>query len=344
MSYSPTLPPANSEEHRDYELLFQAVGEVIEKGAGKHIGTIRVIQGPKFETGGAVVDIEDLDDDTAFYGFLSVNMENIPLLPQNHVEKISDHEYDIHIPGREFKVILEDATDEELIEEFENILVWFCKYEKQSVDDVAAAQRLENMGDQGVSTVDNIGSRVQQRISRTFQPHLDAARAEEGRNIPIGGETTSNVLGTTRHVVGSVAGVTGQITDTASHGVASLVRRVSSRPNRTPLPPTSRRFRLRKTLNSGLVAAGKVYVAADEKGRAIIQTAGDSTSELLYEKYGEEVEQAAKDTTTIAIDAYKILRFPANFAVKAIIGGAVKSSAVAQAEKAAAEKNPEPVE
>jgi len=91
-------------------------------------------------------------------------------------------------------------------------------------------------------------------------------------------------------------------------------------------PHDSKRYGLHETLTAGMVSVGKVYVAADEKGRALVSTWGDNSSEILREKYGGEVADAAQNSTRIALDSYRIMRFPAKFGAAALLKGAAKAS------------------
>jgi len=322
------------------ELLFEAEGEILVNGESKHKGKIQVIQGPKYETGAAEGETADLAADTEFYCFLCFGRVNVPLVPQNHIEKISSHEYDIKTPDSELKVIFKDdrkdGTEEELLNEFEDVLVWFCKYRKP-VEEAGSNGKLEAIGNQGVSVVQSIGNRIHYRIARALQPHLERARSEETEEI---GDTASKIVKTTRQVVGEGAKVVGagaqavdQVTNSTSRSVANVVSSINS----SDLPLTSRRFRLRQTLNSGLTAAEKVYDAAGQKGKDIKTHTKNSASETIYEKYGDEVDKAAMETGDVAYNTIKILRFPATLAVRGLIGGVIKSSTIVEAEKAAKE-------
>lgn len=309
--------------HEEYELVFSATGCIEEKGAPhlKQNGIVKVIQGPK------QIQVHTLDDATMVYAFLSVNDINIPLLPDQKAEKLSPTSFKLRIPSHEFIVTLENNTPDELLTEFEKIISWFCKYEGEPAGNTGRlSQRFERAGDQGVAMVEQFASKVEISLNDRIQPHVNAARECETKNINIGGKATASVLGTTRKVVGAGAKGASVVTDKASDVVGSVLGNNPLMKTMRKAPEGSRRFRFHETLTAGMVAVGKVYVAADEKGRAIVSTAGENGAEVLRERYGDQVAGAARDSTHIGVDAYRIMRFPAKFGASALLKGAAKAS------------------
>lgn len=324
--------PQHAVPHEEYELVFQALGTVNEVGGHqlRLSGKVRVIQGPK------QLNVNTLDDATMVYAFLSVNDMNLPLLPNQRARWVAPLVYEIHIPGREFSVALDQSTSDELIVEFEKILRWFCKYDTPTQaapgSPAAAAgssfaRRLDRAGDSCVAFVERVGGRMQGGVTTRVDAQVDAARGTPTRNVPLGGRATAGVMGGTRRAVGAGASLASKVTDRASDVVGSVLGSNPIMKSLGNAPEASKRFRFHDTLTSGMVAIGKVYVAADEKGRSIVSTTGEGGAEILRERYGEEVAGAARNGTGIAVDGYRIMRFPAKFGASSLIKGAMKAGA-----------------
>ncbi len=310
--------------HEEYEMVLSAPGSIEEQGAPhlRQEGLVRVIQGPK------QVQVHTMDDATMVYAFLSVNDMNIPLLPDQKASKHSPTSYTLRIPGHKFTVSLADDTPPEVLVEFEKIVGWFCSYQGEPAGNtLRMSQRLERAGDKGVEMVEKLAGKLETQLSTRMEPHMVAAREVETKNVNIGGKATATVLGTTRKVVGAGAKGASVVTDKASNVVGSVLGNNPIMKNMRKAPEGSRRFRFHETLTAGMVAVGKVYVAADEKGRTIVSTAGENGAEVLRERYGDQVAGAAKDGTHIGVDAYRIMRFPAKFGASALLKGAAKASA-----------------
>lgn len=315
--------PSHSVHHDEYELVFQAQAVVQEYG-GQHprlSGNVRVIQGPKHH------QVQTLEDTTLVYAFLSIAELNLPLLPDQPATRLCQFSYDISVPGRRFHLKFDHTTPSQLVIEFDNIIRWFCNYQQQSnaPQSTTVASRMDRAGTSGVQFVQRIGDRVQHHVEQNLDKHISAARTAESRSVPLGGRATANVLGGTRRVVGVGAGVASKLTERASDVVGSVLGNNPVMKNLRSAPQDSKRFRFHETLTSGMVAVGKVYVAADEKGRAVVATAGDSGAEILRERYGDEVAGAARNSTGIAIDGYRIVRFPAKFGASSLLKGALKA-------------------
>lgn len=321
--------PSGYDPHAEYELVFQAVGTVEEYGslACRQGGIIRVIQGPK------QLDVKTMDGYTSVFSFLSINSLNIPLLPDQTARFVEPYLYSVNVTGRTFFVALERTTPDELMREFEKILSWFCSFQGAHTHDNNSgkpggmARKIDSAGNKGVDLVERLADRVQAKLARTLEPRLRAAREAETRQVSIGGRATAGVLGGTRSVVGKVAGVAGVVTDKAASAVGTVLARNPVMNNLRNAPQDSRRHSLHESLTAGMVSVGKVYVACDEKGRAVVSTWGDNSAEVLREKYGDQVAGAAQDSTRIAVDSYRIMRFPAKLGVAPLLKGAAKASA-----------------
>lgn len=325
---APTPPPSMSEPHLEYEVVFQAPGVLEETGAPqvRQEGTVRVIQGPTHST------VQTLDDSTMVYAFLAASHVNVPLPPDQQVQKIQPNVFVLRTPGHEFKVTFAAHTQPELLTEFEKVLAWFTSYQGPPIGTTpggvsgGVASRLSQAGDSGVAFVDKIAGKVSKRMDGFMDPKLEAARAAETKNVNIGGKATGAVLGTTRKVVGAGAGAANAVTEKASDVVGAVLANNPLMKGLRSGKEGSKRFRFHNTLTAGMVAVGKVYVAADERGRAIVSTAGENSAQVLQHRYGDQVAGAARDSTHIAVDSYRIFRFPAKFGASALIKGAAKAS------------------
>lgn len=331
-----TPPPAKSEAHWDYEVLFQASGVMVEHGAPhlQQAGTVRIIQGPTLNS------VSEIDSASKVYAFIAVNHVNVPLLPDEHARRLNANSFLVRIPGYEFTISLAPQTPAEVVNEFERILAWFTCYQCPpggytatggGGSGTSASARIHQAGDVGVKLVEKLADKMTHRMDGLMESQMASARNVETRNVKIGGDGTRTVLGTTRKVVGAGAGAASAITEKASDVVGSVLANNPLMKGLRGGPEGSKRFRLHNTLTAGMVAVGKVYVAADERGREMVSTTGEQSAEVLRERYGEQVADAARDGTHIAVDSYRILRFPAKFGAKALVKGAAKASLTKQA-------------
>lgn len=322
-------PPRMGEPHRELELIFEAAGELEEIGTAKvwRKEIIRIIQRPELPL------VETMNDSTMVHAFLTTSDVNVPLLPDQEVKKIDPNVFILRHLEHEFKVTLDQQTAPELLAEFEKVLEWFTSYQGPptgtqpgGVPGNAITKRLSKAGEAGVAAVDKIAGKVSEKVDGFMEPKLEAARAGDTRNVNIGGKATRRILGKTRKVVGKTAGAADKVTDKASDAVGSILAN-------NPIMKALRKgkkgtthAKLHNTVTAGMAAAGKVYVAADERSREIVSTAGENSSEVLEQRYGDQVADAAKDSTRIALDSYKIFRFPASFGASALIKGAAKAA------------------
>lgn len=323
-------------------MVFEAAGSLKEIGGhGLDIsGKVRVIQGPRASS------VSVMDSSTLVYAFVSVGEANLPLLPNQPARRVSSTAFEFEMPDRRFSVHLSPSTPSELVDEFENVLKWFCVYESRPSGvsvapgapgaPNAAAQpavasppqgMLDKAGAQGVAFVERYGDKINTAINSRLGASLENARAQETRNINAGGKATSSVLGGARKVVGAGAGIAATVTDKASGVVGGILGGNPVMKGLRNAPEESKRSRFHDTLMAGMAAAGKVYVAVDEKGKTIISTTGDNASEIVREKYGDDAAVKVRDSTRIAVDSYRIFRFPAKFGAATLLKGAAKAGA-----------------
>jgi len=200
------------------------------------------------------------------------------------------------------------------------------------------SDRFDAAGARGVAFVEKVAGKVETKVNGVIDPKLESAHNVESRgeakDVKLGGKVTSTVLGTTAGAVGKVAGAANSVSEKASDVVGTVLGKNPIMKNLGKAEEGSKRFRFHRTLTSGMVAVGNVYVTADERGRQIVSTAGENSAEVLRARYGKEVSGAARDSTHIAMDSYRIMRFPAKFGASALLKGAAKASVTSTAKNA----------
>lgn len=90
-------------------------------------------------------------------------------------------------------------------------------------------------------------------------------------------------------------------------------------------PEGSMRRRLFDDLTSGAACVGRVIVEADAQGRVLIEEVGRGTSSIAGAKYGTEAENVSKEIAGIALDTYRIVRFPHKLGASSLLKGAFKA-------------------
>ncbi|CAN0449300.1 unnamed protein product, partial [Scytosiphon promiscuus] len=75
---------------------------------------------------------------------------------------------------------------------------------------------------------------------------------------------------------------------------------------------------------TGAVAAARVWEAADGQGKLLLESTGDGVGKVAGAKYGSEAEHAARSTGQIALDGWRIFRFPTKLGVTTLAKGAMK--------------------
>lgn len=302
--------PENAQVQAGHELIFYEPGTVIDlkDSTIKKSGFIMVLQAPKDKS------VQEINDSTDVYGYLSINELNLPLHPTATSFRKDEYTFIVRLPRHEFVIEFQDGVEKTSLAQFKKILEWFTGFEKK----LTAAEFFDEAGEKGKEKLEEISGAVLNKIDQVLQPHVEAARENETNEIGLGGGTTRSVLSKIRDFIGGVASFGSSAIDRASDSVGSALSRI--------LRKTDKNYAFHDTLSSGMVAIGKIYVTFDEQGQSIISTAGDRSSEILRERYGEEVSAAARDVTSITRDGYKIFRFPVKFPVQVLVRGAQKAS------------------
>lgn len=278
----------------------------------------------------------------SYHAFLSLQHLNIPLLPSCPVYKSSSspHTYELHIPSNQFTLIVSPEADKELVTSLEQILKWFCQWNDaipagNIVEDVPASattepgveDRFTRLGDKGVRFVETMGERLNAGLQRRLSKHVESARGAPQKDLKLGGGVTKSVLSGTRVVVGVGANVASKVTGTVSGVVGKGLAKNPMSKNMSRAPEGSARRKFHDNLMGGLVAFGRVYVAADQQGKLIIQTTTDASAELAGVKYGHQAEHATRNLGSIALDGYRVARFPAKLGTVSLLKGGLKSCA-----------------
>lgn len=293
-------------------------------------------------------------DSGSYHAFLSIQNLNIPLLPSCPVYKrgSSPHTYELHIPNNQFTLTVSHEVDKDLVISLEQILKWFCQWNDAAAvgntdevfpttavpdtDDVFPTttapdspedDRYKRLGDKGVRFVETMGARVNAGIQRRMSNRAEAARGKPQHDVKLGGNVTKTALSGARTVVSVGATVASKVTETVSEVVGKGLARNPLSKNMASAPEGSGRRKFHDNLMGGLVAFGRVYVAADEQGKLIIQTAAEGSAEWAGAKYGEQAHCATKNLGGIAFDGYRIARFPGKMGTVSLLKGGLKSCA-----------------
>lgn len=191
------------------------------------------------------------------------------------------------------------------------------------------------LGERGVSVVNTLGT----KLNETINTELERRRAriereqEEGtynrRQVKIGGKVTNSILSTSRKVVGLGAAQTAKLTDSLSTTVSDMMTKQASKKRSTS--PTKQETSKQSQefydhLMAGALVFARVYVEFDRQSKLVIQDTGDRVSDIANRKYGYEAEMAARNLTGIAVDGYRISRFPEKIGSSSIVKGAFKTS------------------
>lgn len=345
VSPTDTLPP-------DYEVLVELYAIVNEPSATSPSNpstappqpeaTLRIIQGPLSPT---------QTSDKPYHAFISTRDINIPLLPTTTVSPLPNPNppaFRIHLQNRVFDITLNPNTEPELVEGFITIVKWFCNWNPTPSPHISATHfpsptaesptiesptsqpssskdRFASLGDAGVRFIEKAGTALNTKITTNLDARTDVARGEPAREISVGGKITSAVLGGTSKVIGAGASLASSTTEKISDAVANGVSNSSINRSLSEAPEGSFKKRFHNNLMSGLLAFGRIYVAADTQGKIIIESAGNSAAELAGAKYGDEAQSASRHIGRITLDGYRILRFPKKLGATAIVKGAFKS-------------------
>lgn len=176
--------------------------------------------------------------------------------------------------------------------------------------------------------VESLGTKVHQSIQRKLTTRVEAAKEKgQPKDMKLGGKATSTILGSVRGVVGVGAKVAARVTDKVADivGKGMSENRVSRGMAEADEGTKKRAFH--DNLRAGLVAFGKVFIEADRQGKIIIEGIGEGGAELASAKYGKDAEEKARMVGGIALDGYRVARFPQKLGVTAVFKGALKSTA-----------------
>lgn len=197
------------------------------------------------------------------------------------------------------------------------------------------ADRFAAAGDKGVEIVERVGSALHRRITSALEAKRDAVEPDGQRSVKLGGKATSSLLSVTRKVVGAGATVASKLTDRISSSVGSAMSNSKVSRSMSQAPEGSLKRSFYDNLMAGGVVVGRVYVAADKMGKMIIEDAGDRAAQIAGKKYGGEAESATRNLSHIAVDGYRIARFPQKLGAVSILRGAVTSNVTSKANGAA---------
>lgn len=192
---------------------------------------------------------------------------------------------------------------------------------------MTSADRIARAGDKGVLIVEKFGDALHRKITSTLEKRRDGIPEENRKNVKMGGRVTASVLTTTRKVVGTGAHVASMITDKVASSLGSAVSNNKVSRSMASAPEGSAKRTMYDNLMAGMMVIGKVYVAADQKGKIIINDVTELSSDIAKKRYGEEAAHAARSLGGIALDGYRISRFPQKLGARSLISSAAKASA-----------------
>lgn len=321
---SSSNPPSTATDSATYDLLLEIPATITPPHTE---GVLRILQ--------------FLEADS-YHAFLSLQSLNIPLLPSCPVykRKSTPHTYEIHIPSNQFTLVVSSEVDKHLVASLEQILKWFCQWNDtipagnvvegvptSAVTEPTAEDHFTRLGDKGVRFVETVGERLNAGIQRRLSKRVESARGAPQRDVKLGGGVTKSVLSGTRAVVGVGATLASKVTGTVSEAVGKGLAHNPLSKNMARAPEGSARRKFHDNLMGGLVTFGRVYMAADQQGKLILQTTTEASAELAGIKYGDEAEHAARNLGKIAYDGYRVARFPAKMGTVSLLKGGLKSHA-----------------
>lgn len=190
-----------------------------------------------------------------------------------------------------------------------------------------STERIARIGDKGVLLVERVGDALHKKLTSTLEKRRDAIPEENQKNIKLGGRLTASALTTTRKVIGTGAQVASKITDRLSTSIGTAVSDNKMSRSMANSPEGSAKRTLYDNLMAGMMVIGRVYVAADQKGKIIINDVTELSSDISRKRYGDEVGHAARSLGGIILDGYRISRFPQKLGARSLITSAAKSSA-----------------
>lgn len=127
-----------------------------------------------------------------------------------------------------------------------------------------------------------------------------------------------------QQVVGVAAGVAATVIDKVSTAAGNTVANSSMVTGARNAPEGSTKRQTHDLLVAGAVAAGRVWEAADGQGKLLLESTGDGMGRIAGAKYGSEAEHAARSAGHIALDGWRVFRFPTKLGVTTLVKGAMK--------------------
>jgi hypothetical protein len=197
-----------------------------------------------------------------------------------------------------------------------------------------ARTTIDKAGIKGAQFVTKYGEKIHMSVKKRVDSNVAAGSTREPRNVNLGGAATAGTLGGAKRIVGAGAGLAAGVIDKVSSVIGGALANNPAMKNMRDAPEESGRRKAHDLLVSGAMAVGRVYVAADNQGKLIFETAGDGAGRIAGVKYGPEAENAARATGHIALDGYRIFRFPAKLGATSLIKGAMKGGMQAHAQSA----------
>ncbi|CBJ48883.1 expressed unknown protein [Ectocarpus siliculosus] len=315
-----------------YEAILTAVGTLAEQspsagGGVSATGAVNVIQGRV-----------DENPEAGFFGFLSVENLNVPLVSTSRSSRVGPGVYRVCIPGKEFLLTLDQRTEPPIVEGMENVLRWFTAFEGDEmprgvtpagVKATGVKGVIESAGVAGAAMIMRVGEALNASIKERTEAKLAAQADQPAKKVKLGGAVTATTLTGARKVVGAGAGVAAAVIDKVSTVAGNAVANSSIVANSRGAPAGSTRREAHDMLVTGAVALGRVWEAADGQGKLLLESTGDGMGRIAGAKYGSEAEHAARSAGQIGLDGWRIFRFPTKLGVTTLVKGAVKGATAA---------------
>lgn len=191
--------------------------------------------------------------------------------------------------------------------------------------------RLDRAGAKGAGMVTKYGEKLNKSLKARADASVAASANRPQKNVKLGGSGTATALNGAKKVVGTGAGLAATVIDKVSSAIGSGLANNKAMATLRDAPEGSQKRKTHDLLVSGAMAAGRVYIAADNQGKLIFETAGDGAGRVAGAKYGPEAEAAARASGHIALDGYRIFRFPNKLIASSLVQGAVKGTTAAHA-------------
>lgn len=192
--------------------------------------------------------------------------------------------------------------------------------------------RIDRAGVKGADLVTKYGELLNSNIKARADASVAANVGKPTKNMKLGGNATAGALGGAKKVVGAGAGIAAMAIEKVSSAVGSGLANNKVMVSMRDAPADSQKRKVHDALVSGAMAAGRVYIAADNQGKLIFESTGDGAGRIAGAKYGAEAENAARAAGHIGLDAYRIFRFPNKLIASSLVQGAVKGTSAAHAQ------------